>query len=44
MDVTGDGEVFLGNMASEIKIMYLENDAISVNGANVLADAILALD
>ena len=37
MDVTGDGEVFLGNMASEIKIMYLEDDAISVNGANVLA-------
>lgn len=37
MDVTGNGEVFLANMAQDVKIMYLENDAISVNGANVLA-------
>lgn len=37
MDVTGSGEVFLANMAQDVKIMYLENDAISVNGANVLA-------
>ena len=37
MDVTGDGEVFLANAAQDVKIIYLENDAISVNGANVLA-------
>ncbi len=37
MDITGTGEVFLANQASEIQIMYLEDDAISVNGANVLA-------
>ena len=37
MDVTGTGEVFLADAASDIQIMYLDNDSISVNGANVLA-------
>jgi uncharacterized protein (AIM24 family) len=37
MDVTGGGEVFLADMAAEIQIMYLDNDSIWVNGANVLA-------
>jgi uncharacterized protein (AIM24 family) len=37
MDVVGSGEVFLANAAAEIQIMYLENDQIWVNGANVLA-------
>ena len=33
----GSGELFLANEASDIQIFYLENDSISVNGANVLA-------
>jgi len=37
MDVSGGGEVFLADMAAEIQIMYLDNDSIWVNGANVLA-------
>jgi uncharacterized protein (AIM24 family) len=37
MDVTGTGEVFLAEQAQEIEILYLENDWVSVNGANVLA-------
>jgi uncharacterized protein (AIM24 family) len=37
MDVTGSGEVFLADMATEIQVMYLDNDQIWVNGANVLA-------
>jgi uncharacterized protein (AIM24 family) len=37
MDVTGTGEVFLADAAAEIQVMYLENDQIWVNGANVLA-------
>ncbi len=37
MQCTGQGEMFLADLASEIQIMYLENDAISVNGNNVLA-------
>ncbi len=37
MDVTGSGEVFLANAAAEIQVMYLDNDQIWVNGANVLA-------
>jgi uncharacterized protein (AIM24 family) len=37
MDVVGSGEVFLADMAAEIQIMYLDNDQIWVNGANVLA-------
>lgn len=37
MDVNGSGEVFLADMAAEIQVMYLDNDQIWVNGANVLA-------
>lgn len=37
MDVTGTGEVFFANQAAEIQVMYLDNDSIWVNGANVLA-------
>jgi len=37
MQCSGQGELFVADLASEIQIIYLENDAISVNGANVLA-------
>jgi uncharacterized protein (AIM24 family) len=37
MECTGQGELFLADEASEVQIMYLENDSISVNGNNVLA-------
>jgi uncharacterized protein (AIM24 family) len=37
MECTGQGELFLANDADEVQLMYLENDSISVNGANVLA-------
>jgi uncharacterized protein (AIM24 family) len=37
MECTGTGELFVADLASEIQVMYLENDAISVNGNNVLA-------
>ena len=37
MQCTGEGELFVADQASEIQVIYLENDAISVNGANVLA-------
>jgi uncharacterized protein (AIM24 family) len=36
-DITGTGEVFLANLASEIEIMYLQDDALSVNGSSILA-------
>ncbi len=37
MHMEGRGEVFLADAAHQIQVMYLENDAISVNGKNVLA-------
>ena len=37
MQCTGQGELFVADQAAEVQIMYLENDAISVNGSNVLA-------
>ena len=37
MEVKGSGEVFLADQAHEVLVIYLENDAISVSGANVLA-------
>ena len=37
MEVGGSGEVFLAHQGMDIQIMYLENDAVSVNGSNVLA-------
>ena len=33
----GTGELFLADAATEIQIFYLDNDMVSVNGANVLA-------
>lgn len=37
MKMSGTGEVFLADGAQEIHLIYLENDAITVNGANLLA-------
>lgn len=37
MEVSGAGEVFLADAAREIQVFYLEDDMVSVNGANVLA-------
>jgi uncharacterized protein (AIM24 family) len=37
MNVVGTGEVFLADAAAEIQVMYLDNDTVWVNGANVLA-------
>jgi len=37
MQCSGQGDLFVADRASEVQIMYLENDAISVNGRNVLA-------
>jgi len=37
MKVTGSGDVFLADYAAEIHVLYLENDSVTVNGANVLA-------
>jgi uncharacterized protein (AIM24 family) len=37
MKISGTGEVFLGDQAQDIHLIYLENDAITVNGANLLA-------
>jgi uncharacterized protein (AIM24 family) len=37
MKMAGTGEVFLAETAQDIHLLYLENDAITVNGANLLA-------
>ncbi|GIG29770.1 AIM24 family protein [Cellulomonas marina] len=37
MQCTGHGELFVADEAADVQVLYLENDAISVNGANVLA-------
>lgn len=37
MACSGDGELFLADRARDVAIIYLDNDMISVNGANVLA-------
>jgi uncharacterized protein (AIM24 family) len=37
MQCTGSGELFVADMASEIQVMYLDNDMLSVNGSSVLA-------
>ena len=37
MQCTGQGELFVADQASEVQVIYLENDAISVNGNNILA-------
>jgi uncharacterized protein (AIM24 family) len=37
MKISGKGEVFLADLAQEIQILKLDGDAITVNGANLLA-------
>jgi uncharacterized protein (AIM24 family) len=37
MKMSGTGEVFLADTAQDIHLIYLENDAITVNGQNLLA-------
>lgn len=37
MKISGSGEVFLADQAQDVHLIYLENDAITVNGPNVLA-------
>ena len=37
MTITGTGEVFLGDLAQDIHLIYLENDSVTCNGENVLA-------
>ena len=37
MKMSGTGEVFLADTAQDIHLLYLENDAITVNGQNLLA-------
>jgi uncharacterized protein (AIM24 family) len=37
MKMQGTGEVFLADTAQDIHLLYLENDAITVNGSNLLA-------
>lgn len=37
MRCSGRGELFLADQASEVQVLYLEDDMISVNGASVLA-------
>jgi uncharacterized protein (AIM24 family) len=37
MKMSGTGEVFLADQAQDVHLLYLENDAITVNGSNLLA-------
>lgn len=37
MKVSGRGDVFLADYASEVHVVYLENDSITVNGESILA-------
>ncbi len=37
MKVSGSGEVFLAHLAQDVQILRLDNEAITANGANVLA-------
>lgn len=37
MRCTGSGELFVAHEAHDVQMIYLENDMVSVNGANVLA-------
>ena len=39
MKMSGTGEVFLAETAQDVHLLYLENDAITVNGRNLLAFA-----
>lgn len=45
MTVTGQADVFFADQARDIHLIYLEGDAISINGRNVLAyDTSLSVD
>ena len=37
MECSGQGELFLADDAADVQVLYLDNDMVSVNGANVLA-------
>src|SRR5688572_18237121 len=37
MKMSGTGEVFLADQAQEIQLLKLDNESITVNGANLLA-------
>src|SRR3954468_19263700 len=37
MKISGSGEVFLADLAQEIQLLKLSDEAITVNGANLLA-------
>lgn len=37
MEASGQGELFLADDAADVQVLYLDNDMVSVNGANVLA-------
>jgi uncharacterized protein (AIM24 family) len=37
MKMSGSGEVFLADQAQDVHLIYLEEDAITVNGPNLLA-------
>ena len=37
MHANGSGELFIADDSKDVHIMYLENDTMSVNGANILA-------
>jgi uncharacterized protein (AIM24 family) len=37
MKISGSGEVFLADLAQDIQVLELQNEAITVNGANLLA-------
>ncbi|SNC73761.1 Uncharacterized conserved protein, AIM24 family [Kytococcus aerolatus] len=37
MEAQGTGELFVADSASEIQVIYMENDELSINGQNVLA-------
>lgn len=37
MKCSGQGELFVADQATDVQVLYLENDMISVNGRNILA-------
>jgi uncharacterized protein (AIM24 family) len=37
MKVSGKGDLFLAHQADEVHLVYLENEALTVNGPNILA-------
>lgn len=37
MSASGQGEIFAGDLASDVHVLFLENDQLSINGASILA-------